>query len=103
MTKDNLGTKLGLLAAAALLIDYVLCVSVSIASGLQNLKDVPLLAPLHIGDHLVVYSIGAILLMTWLNLRGLREPGMLFAIPAYTFIAMCYMMIATGLAAPFLG
>lgn len=103
VTKDNLGTRLGLLAAAALLIDYVLCVSVSIASGLQNLKDVPLLAPFHIGEHMVLYSIASILLMTWLNLRGLREPGMLFAIPAYTFIAMCYVMIATGLAAPFFG
>ncbi len=103
VTKDNLGTRLGLLAAAALLIDYVLCVSVSIASGLQNLKDVPLLAPFHIGEHMVLYSIGAILLMTWLNLRGLREPGLLFAIPTYTFIAMCYVLITVGLLAHFLG
>jgi amino acid transporter len=103
VTKDNLGTKLGLLAAAALLIDYVLCVSVSIASGLQNLKDVPLLASFHIGEHLVPYSLGAILLMTWLNLRGLREPGILFAVPAYTFIAMCYVMIVVGLISPLMG
>ncbi len=103
VTKDNLGTRLGLLAASALLIDYVLCVSVSIASGLQNLKDVPLLAPLHIGEHLVIYSIAAIMLMTWLNLRGLREPGILFAIPAYTFILMCYVMIAVGLLGPLIG
>lgn len=103
VTKDNLGTRLGLLAAAALLIDYVLCVSVSIASGLQNLKDVPLLAPLHIGEHMVLYSVGAIVFMTWLNMRGLKEPGVLFAIPVYIFIAMCYIMIAMGLAAPYLG
>src|SRR5258708_14995287 len=63
VTKDNLGTRLGLLAAAALLIDYVLCVSVSVASGMQNLKDVPLLASFHIGEHMVLYSVGAILLM----------------------------------------
>jgi amino acid transporter len=100
VTKDNLGTRLGLLAAAALLIDYVLCVSVSIASGLQNLRDVPLLTPLHIGDHMVIYSVLAILLMTWLNLRGLKEPGLLFAIPFYTFIVMAYVMIGLGLAAP---
>jgi amino acid transporter len=103
VTKGNLGTRLGLLAAAALLIDYVLCVSVSIASGLQNLKDVPLLAPLHIGGHMVAYSVGAIVFMTWLNLRGLREPGTLFAIPVYVFIAMCYVMIGTGLLAPIMG
>jgi amino acid transporter len=103
VTKDNLGIRLGLLAAAALLIDYVLCVSVSVASGLQNLKDVPLLAPFHIGEHMVLYCIGAIVLMTWLNLRGLKEPGMIFAIPVYVFIGMCYIMIGVGLAAPFMG
>jgi amino acid transporter len=103
VTKDNLGTRLGLLAAAALLIDYVLCVSVSIASGLQNLRDVPLLAPFHIGEHMVLYSIGAIFLMTWLNLRGLKEPGAFFAIPVYIFIGMCYVLIAVGLLAPFMG
>jgi len=41
--------------------------------------------------------------MTWLNLRGLREPGILFAIPVYAFIGMCYLMIGVGLAAPFMG
>lgn len=100
VTKDNLGTNCGLFAAAALLIDYVLCVSVSVASGLQNLKDVPILAALHIGDHLVIYSLLSIFLMTWLNLRGLREPGLLFAIPFYIFIGMSFIMIAVGLSAP---
>ena len=103
VTKDNLGTGPGLVAASALLIDYVLCVSVSVASGLQNLKDVPVLAPLHIGDHMVIYCLGAILFMTWLNLRGLKEPGTLFAVPVYVFIGMCYLMIGVGIAAPFMG
>jgi amino acid transporter len=102
VTKDNLGEKAGLFAAAALLIDYVLCVSVSVASGLQNLKDVPILSGLHIGEHLVAYSIMAILFMTWLNVRGLREPGLLFAIPFYTFIVMSYVLIGVGLLAPVL-
>lgn len=103
VTKDNLGTWPGLIAAAALLIDYVLCVSVSIASGVQNLKDMPLLAPLHISNHLVLYCIVAIILMTWLNLRGLRTPGLLFAIPVYTFIAMSYLMLFLGLTADSIG
>ncbi|MBU6454246.1 MAG: APC family permease [Cyanobacteria bacterium REEB67] len=103
VTKDNLGNRLGLLAAAALLIDYVLCVSVSIASGLQNLKDVPVLAACHIGEHMVAYAVGAILIMTWLNLRGLKEPGVLFALPVYLFIGMCYLMILIGLLGPFIG
>lgn len=97
VTKENLGVKPGLIAAAALLIDYVLCVSVSIASGMQNLKDVPLFQFLHIGDNLVAYCLGGILFMTVLNLRGLKEPGILFAVPVYTFVAMCYAMIAFGL------
>src|SRR5271156_984058 len=60
VTKDNLGTGLGLVAAAALLIDYVLCVSVSIASGMQNLKDMPIFSTLHIENHLVLYCLSAI-------------------------------------------
>ena len=103
VTKDNLGPWPGLVAAAALLIDYVLCVSVSIASGIQNLKDVPLLAGLHIEHHLVLYCIIGIAFMTWLNLRGLRTPGLLFAIPVYTFIAMAYLMLILGLGADFFG
>jgi amino acid transporter len=97
VTKENLGTNLGLIAASALLIDYVLCVSVSIASGMQNLKDVPLLASLHVGDNLVAYCLAGIVFMTLINLRGLKEPGMLFALPVYTFVAMCYAMIIIGL------
>ncbi len=97
VTKDNLGTNLGLIAGAAILIDYVLCVSVSVASGLQNLRDVPVLSRLNIGEHMVPYCLGVILLMTILNLRGLREPGALFAIPFYTFVGMSCLMIALGL------
>lgn len=99
VTKDNLGTWPGLVAASAILIDYVLCVAVSIASGMQNLKDVPLLAPLHITENMVYYCVAAVLVMVWLNLRGLREPGLAFAGPVYIFIAMCYLMIALGLGA----
>src|SRR5579872_4721196 len=57
VSKDNLGTLPGLIAAAALLIDYVLTVSVSIAGGVQNLASVPFLARLHIDQHLVLWSL----------------------------------------------
>lgn len=103
VTKDNLGTTPGLVAAAALLIDYVLCVSVSIASGMQNLRDVPLLSGLDISHHMVIYCVGAIVLMTWLNLRGLRQPALFFAIPVYVFIFMCYVMIVLGFGADHFG
>jgi len=103
VTKDNLGTGPGLVAASAILIDYVLCVAVSIASGIQNLKDVPLLAPFHITEYMVYYCIAGVVLMLWLNLRGLKEPGLVFAGPVYVFIAMCYLMMMLGLGSEVLG
>lgn len=101
VSKDNLGVVPGLIAAAALLIDYILTVSVSIAGGVQNLKDVPLPTwlPLHF-EQLVPWCLVFIALLTLANLRGLKESGSLFAIPTYTFVIMCYVMIAVGLIAP---
>jgi amino acid transporter len=103
VSRENLGTLPGLVAAAALLIDYVLTVSVSIASGMQNLKDVPVFASLHIGDHLVLYCIAAIAILTFANLRGLKESGTMFALPTYVFVGMCYLMIGIGLIGPLIG
>ncbi|HEV2471305.1 MAG TPA: APC family permease [Chthonomonadales bacterium] len=103
VSKDNLGTVAGLVAASALLIDYVLTVSVSIAAGVQNLEDVPLFASWHVKDHLVLYCLLAIAVLTYANLRGLKESGMLFALPTYAFVTMCYLMIGIGIAGPFLG
>jgi amino acid transporter len=103
VSRKNLGTTAGLVAAGALLIDYVLTVSVSVAAGLQNVQDVPLLAPLHIGQHQVLYCVGAIVLLTFANLRGLRESGTMFAIPVYTFITMCYLLVLVGIFGPAIG
>ncbi len=96
VSKDNLGTLPGLIAAAALLIDYVLTVSVSIAAGVQNLQGVPQFAAWHVKEHLVVYCLLAIFLLTVANLRGLKESGTLFALPTYLFVLMCYLMIGIG-------
>ena len=104
VSKDNLTTKRfgalpGLIAAAALLIDYVLTVSVSIASGVQNLGGIPLppsLKWMHF-DHLVTWSLLFIALLTFANLRGLKESGAMFAIFTYGFVVMCYVMIALGI------
>jgi amino acid transporter len=103
VSKDNLGETPGLIAAAALLIDYVLTVSVSVASGLQNLENVPLFASWGISSHLVLYCCMAIGIITFANLRGLKESGSLFAIPVYTFIGMCYLLIIVGILGPFVG
>ena len=105
VSKDNLGVIPGLIAAAALLIDYVLTVSVSIAAGVQNLGGIPLphfLQWLHF-ENLVLWCLFFIVLLTLANLRGLKESGTVFAIFTYGFVVMCYLMIALGLLGPLFG
>jgi amino acid transporter len=91
---ENLGTIPGLTAAAALLIDYVLTVSVSVVAGMLAITSA---AP-GLADHKVILSIGIVVLVTVANLRGVKEAGTLFAIPTYGFVLMVYAMIATGVA-----
>jgi amino acid transporter len=89
---ENLGGWPGLIAAAALLIDYVLTVAVSITAGVVAVTSaVPGLYPLRIELCLL-----AIALITWGNLRGVRESGTLFSIPTYAFIGLFLTFIAVG-------
>jgi amino acid transporter len=89
---DNLGTFPGLLAAAALLIDYVLTVSVSIAAGVDAMTSAaPNLSALR-----VPIAMGLIAFVTLMNLRGTKESGTLFAIPTYGFVISVYVLLATG-------
>jgi amino acid transporter len=81
-----------LLAAAALLLDYVLTVAVSITAGV----DAIVAAAPDLNDIKVQMVIGFILFVTMMNLRGVRESGTLFAIPTYGFVLSIYFMIATG-------
>jgi amino acid transporter len=103
VTKDNLGTLPGLIAAAALLIDYVLTVSVSIASGVQNLASIPFVQHWHLNEHLVLWSLVFIGILTVANLRGLKESGALFAVFTYGFVVMCYVMIGVAILGPLFG
>ncbi|MFF1558722.1 APC family permease [Streptomyces sp. NPDC058279] len=92
VANTNLGPKAGLTVASALLVDYVLTVAVSIASGVENLGSaVPFVV-----EHKVLCAIGMILLLTLMNLRGMKESGRLFAIPTYVFVAGVFIMIAWG-------
>ena len=89
---ENLGVWPGLIAAAALLIDYVLTVAVSVTAGVVAVTSaVPGLFPLRIELCLL-----AIALITWGNLRGVRESGTLFAIPTYAFLGLFVALIAVG-------
>jgi len=78
----NLGPRAGLTVASALLVDYVLTVAVSISSGVQNAATaLPFLQ-----GHQMVVAVGLVVLLTAINLRGVRESGSAFAIPTYAFM-----------------
>lgn len=93
VAKENLGVGAGLMAAAALSIDYVLTVAVSVAAGVAAIVSfLPDLYPYR--TSLGVLAVGFVLLI---NLRGVRESAQAFAIPVYTFIACAYLLVGAGL------
>lgn len=92
VAKENLGRLPSLIAAAALLIDYVLTVSVSIAAGVAALTSaLPALQ-----THRTAMSLAFVLILMLGNLRGVRESGRLFAAPTYFFIVSILAMLAVG-------
>jgi amino acid transporter len=89
----NLGANAGLTVASALMVDYVLTVAVSTASAMSNIGSaVPFVA-----EHKVLFCVSAILLVMAMNLRGVRESGVAFAIPTYAFIVGVGIMLGWGL------
>jgi amino acid transporter len=94
VAKDNLGTGPALTAGAALLTDYVLTVAVSIAAAVAALVS----AFPGLQTHRVAVGVAFIVLVTVLNLRGIRESGTIFAVPTYLFLAGIGTMLAIGIA-----
>jgi amino acid transporter len=92
VAKDNLGRTPSLVAAASLLIDYVLTVSVSIAAGVAAITSA--LPQWH--DHAVALCLVFVLFLMLGNLRGIRESAQLFAGPTYFFIVSILLMLAVG-------
>ncbi|MFG2758984.1 APC family permease [Streptomyces wuyuanensis] len=92
VANTNLGPRAGLTVASALLVDYVLTVAVSISSGVENLGS----AVHFVIEHKVLSAVVIILLLTLMNLRGVKESGKLFAIPTYVFVFGVFTMIAWG-------
>jgi amino acid transporter len=92
VARDNLGTLPSLVAAAALLADYILTVAVSVTAGVVALTSA---AP-SLAAHKVPLSLLFVLVLTLANLRGVRESGILFAVPTYAFIVAFFAMIGTG-------
>ena len=92
VARDNLGDYPAMTAAAALLTDYILTVAVSISSGVAQFTSVfPQLYP-----HRVIIAIGFVLLVMIINLRGVKESGITFAIPTYIFLFSIVTMVLYG-------
>jgi len=93
VARENLGPRFGLIAAAALMVDYVMTVAVSSASALANLAT----AWPAIGPYRVALGAAVIILVTAANLRGIRESGNIFALPTYMFVVMALLTVAVGI------
>jgi amino acid transporter len=99
VAKENLGVMPGLIAAAALLTDYILTVAVSISGGVAAITSAyPTLVP-----HTVLVCALAIILLAIVNLRGVRESGAAFSLPTYAFILMMLALLGVGIYRSFTG
>jgi amino acid transporter len=97
VAKDNLGTYPGLIAAAALLVDYVLTVSVSVSAGVSAVTSAAQDTSLYwIHNHKIAVGLIFIAFIAVANLRGVRESGALFAVPTYAFLVSFLFMIGYG-------
>ena len=93
VARENLGTRAGLVAGAALMLDYVMTAAVSLTAGVEAISSAfPALWP-----HRTAIALGLLLLITLANLRGLRETGTLMSIPVYLFLFTYLPMLAVGL------
>lgn len=100
VARENLGTAPAVIAAAALLTDYVLTVSVSVAAGVAAIASA---FPGRLDAWILPMSVVAIAVVMLINLRGVRDSGTIFAIPTYLFVALTLTVIGLGLARTVLG
>jgi amino acid transporter len=92
VAKENLGTRFGLLAAAALMIDYILNVAVGISAGVGALVSaVPALHP-----YILLLCLAILAVIVIVNLRGTRESGLAFGLPTYLFVASLGLVLIAG-------
>src|SRR6476469_7171803 len=92
VARENLGTGPGLVAAAALLTDYIMTVAVSIAGGIAAITS----AYHWLIPHTVLLCVGSIGILAMVNLRGVRESGAAFSVPTYVFVALMCALIGYG-------
>lgn len=101
VSRENLGRYPSLVAAASLLIDYVLTVAVSVSAGVAAVVSLPALRGL--ASQRVLLGLVAITILTLANLRGLKQSGALFAVPTYTYIASMTLLVGYGLFRTYFG
>src|ERR1700743_365824 len=93
VARENFGPRVAQIAAAALLIDYVVTVAIQCAAGTVAVASaIPALGPFSLQ-----ITVGSVLVFCFLNLRGLREAGRTFAVPTYAFIFMLALVVVVGL------
>jgi amino acid transporter len=99
VARENFGPKIAQIAAASLLIDYVVTVAVQCAAGtVAVVSAIPVLGP-----YSLEITVGIVLIMCFANLRGLREAGAPFALPTYLFVGMVSLTIVVGVIREFFG
>ncbi len=92
VTSTNLGPKIGMTVASALMVDYTLTVAVSVSAGVANLASAfPVL-----DAHVTLIAVLVVAVIALMNLRGVRESGTAFAIPTYCFIGVVALLIIVG-------
>ncbi len=101
VSRENLGEYPSLVAAASLMVDYVLTVAVATSAGVAAIVSIPAFEGL--ATHRVELGLGLILAVTLLNLRGVKESGRYFAIPTYAYMVVLAGLIAVGLVRSLLG
>jgi amino acid transporter len=94
VASTNLGPKVGLAVASALMVDYTLTVAVSVSAGVANLASA---FPVQLNAHVAVISVVIVAVIAVMNLRGVRESGTAFAIPTYVFIGVVGLLIIWGM------
>ncbi len=99
VSRENLGENPSLVAAASLLVDYILTVAVSISAGVAAIISIPEFRSLQ--NHRVIVAIALIALISVANLRGIKESGRLFAAPTYLYIVMITSLVVYGLVRSF--
>jgi amino acid transporter len=101
VSRENISEGASLVAGASLMVDYVLTVAVSISAGVAAIISIPELSGL--ADYRVELGVGLIVLITLLNMRGIKESGRIFAVPTYVYMIVLAALIIYGLARSFFG